>query len=138
MTRESDPPAPPLVLIVDDDEGIRQAIADLLEDEGFATAQAANGLEALNFLADDRATPVLILLDLMMPVVDGWTFCKIRQGVLRLMEIPVIAVSAGSMSGAREPLRADAVLPKPFDPDQLAWLTTRMAGRRSFHRQPAR
>jgi two-component system, OmpR family, response regulator len=112
----------PLVLIVDDDEGIRGAIADLLEDEGFATAQAADGAEALNFLADSSTPPVLILLDLMMPVVDGWTFCKVRQGVQSLMEIPIIAVSAAPMVGTREPLRVEATLSKPFDPDRLAWL----------------
>jgi CheY-like chemotaxis protein len=42
---------------------------------------ANNGLEALNFLADSPRKPSLILLDLMMPILDGWTFCKVRQGV---------------------------------------------------------
>jgi two-component system, OmpR family, response regulator len=121
----------PLILIVDDDEGIRGAIADLLEDEGFATAQAADGAEALNFLADSKTPPVLILLDLMMPVVDGWTFCKLRQGVRSLMEIPVVAVSAAPMVGGRAPLRVEATLSKPFDPDQLAWLITHTARRES-------
>ncbi len=126
----------PLVLIVDDDEGIRGAVADLLEDEGFATAQAADGAEALDFLADCSTPPVLILLDLMMPVIDGWTFCKLRQGLRGLMGIPVIAVSAAQMTGAREPLRVDATLSKPFDPDELAWLIARMAGRQSFFPPP--
>jgi CheY-like chemotaxis protein len=118
-----------LVLIVDDDEGIRGAVADILDDEGFSTAQATNGADALDFLADADGSPTVILLDLMMPVLDGWTFCKIRQGVRSLMEIPVIAVSAGSMVGNREPLRVDATLAKPFDPDELAWLTNRIARR---------
>jgi hypothetical protein len=51
-----------------------------------------------------------------------------------LMEIPVVAISAAPMNGPHEPLRVDATLPKPFDPDALAWLATRMAGRKSFHR----
>jgi two-component system, OmpR family, response regulator len=122
--------ARPLVLIVDDDQGIRGAVADILEDEGFRTAQATDGADALNFLADADGAPTVILLDLMMPVLDGWAFCKIRQGIQSLMEIPVIAVSAGSMLGNREPLRVDATLGKPFDPDELTWLTIRMAGRR--------
>jgi CheY-like chemotaxis protein len=118
-----------LVLIVDDDEGIRAAVAEILVDEGFRTAQATDGVDALNFLADVDGSPTVILLDLMMPILDGWTFCKIRQGIQSLMKIPVIAVSAGSMVGNREPLRVDATLAKPFDPDELAWLTNRIAGR---------
>jgi CheY-like chemotaxis protein len=124
----------PLVLVIDDDDGIREGILDLLEEEGFAAVGASNGLEALNFLAESsQRPPVLILLDLMMPILDGWTFCKVRQGVSMLMEIPVIAISAAPMSGQYEPLRVDATLPKPFDPDALAWLATRMAGRKSFY-----
>ena len=127
------PAARPLVLIVDDDADIREGVAGMLDDEGFATAQAANGADALNFLADAAESPDVILLDLMMPVLDGWTFCKLRQGIQQLMAVPVIAISAGSMVGDREPLRADATLSKPFDPNELTWLTSRMAGRRSFY-----
>jgi len=123
----------PLVLVIDDDEGIREGIVDLLEEEGFAAVGAANGLEALNFLAESKRVPALILLDLMMPVLDGWTFCKLRQGVSMLMEIPVVAISAAPMNGGHAPLRVDATLPKPFDPTALTWLATRMAGRKSFH-----
>ena len=122
----------PLVLVIDDDEGIREGIVDLLDEAGFAAVGACNGLEALNFLAESRRKPALILLDLMMPILDGWTFCKVRQGVAMLMEIPVVAISAAPMNGAYEPLRVDATLPKPFDPDALAWLATRMAGRKAF------
>jgi CheY-like chemotaxis protein len=123
----------PLVLVIDDDEGIREGIVDLLEEEGFSAVGAANGLDALNFLAESKRKPSLILLDLMMPVLDGWTFCKVRQGVSMLMEIPVVAISAAPMNGPHEPLRVDATLPKPFDPEALAWLATRMAGRKSFY-----
>jgi hypothetical protein len=49
-----------------------------------------------------------------------------------LMQIPVVAISAAPMNGTHEPLRVDATLPKPFDPDSLAWLATRMAGRKAF------
>jgi CheY-like chemotaxis protein len=123
----------PLVLVIDDDDGIREGIVDLLEEEGFAAVGASNGLEALNFLAETKRVPSLILLDLMMPMIDGWTFCKVRQGVSMLMEIPVVAISAAPMNGTHEPLRVDATLPKPLDPDALAWLATRMTGRKSFY-----
>ena len=119
-----------LVLVIDDDGDIREGIIGLLEDEGFEVIGANNGLEALNFLADSPRKPSLILLDLMMPILDGWTFCKVRQGVSTLMEIPVVVISAGPMDGTYEPLRADATLRKPFDPDALAWLAAQMAGRK--------
>jgi CheY-like chemotaxis protein len=122
----------PLVLVIDDDEGIREGIVDLLEEAGFAAVGSCNGLDALNFLAESPRKPSLILLDLMMPILDGWTFCKVRQGVAMLMQIPVVAISAAPMSGRHEPLRVDATLAKPFDPDALAWLATRMTGRKSW------
>ena len=123
----------PLVLVVDDDAAIREAIVDLLVDEGFEAVAAGNGVEALNLLAESPRKPSLILLDLMMPGIDGWTFCKVRQGVSMLKEIPVVAISAAPMKGPLEPLRVDATLPKPFDPDALAWIVTRMVGRKSFY-----
>lgn len=117
----------PVILVVDDDEGIRDAIAWLLEDEGFTVRLAANGLEAMNLIADADNAPALIVLDLMMPVMDGWTFCKLRQGVRTLMEIPLLVMSASPMVGDREPLRADAVLSKPLNPNELARMANRMA-----------
>jgi len=128
----------PLVLVIDDDADIRTAIQDLLEGEGFATVGAADGQAALNFLADSPDRPAVILLDLMMPIVDGWTFCKIRQGIVTLMEIPVITISAASTTGTSAPLRVDGGIEKPFDADALIQLVTRMVGRKTFHgRTPA-
>jgi CheY-like chemotaxis protein len=118
----------PLVMVIDDDADIRTAIQDLLDGEGFATVGAADGQAALNLLADSRNRPALILLDLMMPIVDGWTFCKIRQGIVTLMEIPVITISAASTTGTRAPLRVDGSIEKPFDADVLIQLVTRMVG----------
>ena len=123
-------PQRPLILVIDDDAGIREAIVDLLDEEGFATASASNGLEALNFIAESPQKPALIFLDLMMPTLDGWTFCKIRQATQMLMNIPVIAISAASMTGSHEPLRVEATLSKPFDPDALTWLAANMLARK--------
>jgi len=127
----------PLILVIDDDAGIREAIVDLLDEEGFATASASNGLEALNFIAESPQKPALIFLDLMMPTLDGWTFCKIRQATQMLMDIPVIAISAASMTGSHEPLRVEAMLSKPFDPDALTWLAMRMLGRKEKEKSEA-
>ena len=103
-----------------------------------ASQASASGSNGLGKVASTRSGscgpsigPALILLDLMMPILDGWTFCKVRQGVSMLMDIPVVAISAASMSGKHEPLRVEATLPKPFDPDALAWLATRMAKRKA-------
>lgn len=127
-----------MVMVIDDDADIRTAIQDLLDGQGFATVGAADGQAALNLLGDSRNRPALILLDLMMPILDGWTFCKIRQGIATLMEIPVITISAASTTETREPLRVDGSLQKPFDADTLIELVTRMVGRNSFHgRTPA-
>jgi two-component system, chemotaxis family, chemotaxis protein CheY len=123
----------PLVMVIDDDADIRTAIQDLLDGEGFATVGAANGQVALNLLADSRNRPALILLDLMMPIVDGWTFCKIRQGIVTLMEIPVVTISAASTTGTRAPLRVEGSIEKPFEADALIQLVTRMVGGKTFH-----
>jgi len=121
----------PLVMVIDDDADIRSAIEELLDGEGFATVGATDGQAALNLIADMRDRPALILLDLMMPILDGWTFCKVRQGIVALMEIPVIVISAASMTGTHEPLRVDGRIEKPFDADELVRSVTLMVGLRS-------
>jgi CheY-like chemotaxis protein len=126
----------PLVMVIDDDEDIRTAIQDLLDSEGFATVGAADGQAALNLLADLADRPAVILLDLMMPIVDGWTFCKVRQGILTLMEIPVITISAASSAGTSAPLRVEGSIKKPFDADALIELVTRMVGRKGLVGRP--
>jgi CheY-like chemotaxis protein len=118
----------PLVLVVDDDGGIREAATTFLEMEGFATLSASDGVEAFELLADLPAPPALILLDMMMPGMDGWMFCRLRQGIRMLKETPVVVMSTASVLELREPLRIDALLPKPFHPRELTWIATRLAG----------
>ena len=120
----------PTVLVVDDDDGIREALQDLLDDAGFATVGARHGLEALQVLAASSTTPTFILLDLMMPVMDGWAFCDRRRWNRSLREIPIIAISADDISESNRPAGIDAFLPKPIDVDKFASLAARMAGRR--------
>jgi len=119
----------PLVLVVDDDEAIREALADLLDDAGFDTLAAPNGFEALKILAGLDRPPTFILLDLMMPVMDGWTFCSTRRKSRAFREIPVIALSALEVSESERPVGVDAFLPKPIDLDQFARLAARLSGR---------
>jgi CheY-like chemotaxis protein len=124
-------PQRPLVLVVDDDDAIREGLQDLLDDAGFATVGARHGLEALNLLAATPTPPTFILLDLMMPVMDGWAFCDSRVRNRDLREIPVIAVSAVDLSESERPAGIDAFLAKPIDVDKFARLAVRLAGRRS-------
>jgi CheY-like chemotaxis protein len=105
------------VLIVEDDEDLREMMAQLLSLEGFHSATVANGREALQYL-HDAEKPQVILLDLMMPVMDGWEFRRQQQADPELAPVPVIVLSAldqGRTSG----LEAAAFLKKPLDFDRL-------------------
>ena len=127
----------PLVLVVDDDDAIRDALCDLLEDVGFATIGARHGLEALTLLTTLPAAPTFILLDLMMPVMDGWAFCRSRWKSRTLREIPVILISAVDMAESNRPTGIDAFLPKPIDVNRFSRLAERMAGRQRIQVRPA-
>jgi CheY-like chemotaxis protein len=121
-------PRRPLVLVVDDDDGIREALCDLLDDAGFATVGARHGREALKMLAASSEAPTFILLDLMMPVMDGWAFCDSRRKIGALRDIPVVAISAVEISESNRPTDIDAFLAKPIDVDSFAGLAVRLAG----------
>lgn len=82
-----------LVLVVDDDQDIRESLRDVLEDQGYVVATAANGADALEQLRGGLR-PAIVLLDLMMPVMDGWTFRQHQLADPDLAHIPVILVTA--------------------------------------------
>ena len=109
------------ILVIEDDPGIRDALRELLQIEGFGVATAENGAQALQLLDDDMPSPCLILLDLMMPVMDGWTFLEHlerRPGGSRAA-LPVAVVSAASdLTDVIERYGCD-VLRKPIDLDRL-------------------
>jgi DNA-binding response OmpR family regulator len=110
------------VLIVEDDEDLREMMAQLLTLEGFETATAANGREALEYLHEHEAgRPDIILLDLMMPVMDGWEFRRRQQADPTLAPVPVIILSALDYARASN-LEATAFLKKPLDFDRLVSL----------------
>jgi CheY-like chemotaxis protein len=104
----------PRVLIVEDDVDIRETLGAMLATEGYDTAEAANGLEGL--AAARRARPDLIVLDLMMPVMDGWQFRSAQRDDPALASIPVIVISASASSST---IDADTYLEKPFPMDRL-------------------
>jgi CheY-like chemotaxis protein len=108
------------VLIVEDDEDLREMMAQLLTLEGFHAASVSNGREALDYL-HETASPDVILLDLMMPVMDGWEFRRQQQADPTLADVPVIVLSALDHARAAA-LDADAFLKKPLDFDRLLTL----------------
>src|SRR5580692_3619591 len=83
-----------LILVVEDDEVIRGTIMEILEEEGYSSMGAQNGKEALTMLAAAKKLPGLILLDLMMPVMDGWSFRDEQKKNRFFSEIPVVVVTA--------------------------------------------
>ena len=82
------------VLVIEDDEDIRQALLEILEEHGFNAAGVKHGAEALQFLTQATDLPCVILLDLMMPVMDGATFRDAQRQNPRLSTIPVVVLSA--------------------------------------------
>jgi CheY-like chemotaxis protein len=107
---------PKTIMIVEDDISIREVLQESLESEGFLTVQAENGKEGLDKLAS-IPKPSVILLDMMMPVMDGRKFLDIVKQDPNLKTIPIIVVSANA-----SPVQANgahAFIPKPIDFDYL-------------------
>ena len=111
------------VLIVEDDSDLREMMAQLLTLEGFQSATVANGQEALKYLSGGD-TPNVILLDLMMPVMDGWEFRREQQRDPKLADVPVIVLSALDQTRVGD-IGAAAFLKKPLDFDRLLELVRR-------------
>ena len=103
------------ILVVDDDPDILDALVEILEAEGYQADRARNGQEALERLHESR--PTLILLDLMMPVMDGWEFAqKLKEEPGELAQTPVVVLSADrNVSAKAGELGAVGHLAKPFE-----------------------
>src|SRR5688572_3135496 len=116
------------VLIVEDDPFIQEALKEFLESLSLEVMCANNGEQALNWLCNCQSTdsmnlsplPDLILLDLMMPIIDGFTFRKIQMQDPLLSAIPVVVMSAQKdLENKKESLAVSEIIAKPFDIDQL-------------------
>jgi CheY-like chemotaxis protein len=112
--------APAVVLVAEDEPDVRHLVAAVLHEGGYEVLQARHGREAIAQLCEHR--PDLIILDLHMPVMNGWQFCAERQRLAdgRLSAIPVILLS-GLEAAPRQvfALRAAGLVRKPFEPDEL-------------------
>lgn len=115
------------ILVVDDDRAIREALAELLVEEGYRVWSAGDGQQAL--MKVFLHWPDLILLDLMMPVMSGWQFLATRSEYPRLARIPVVVLSAFDVFDRRMD-EATAVHPKPFQVEDVLESIHRLAGAR--------
>lgn len=108
-----EPPSGCHIMVIDDDDESREAVASLLREIGFSVTTMSSAVEALRRLrAGER--PDVIVLDLMLPDMDGWDFRAIQKNVPALAAIPVVA-----MSGSGKLLDAARSLRKPIDPQEL-------------------
>lgn len=104
------------ILIIEDDEGIRATLRLMLEIEGYRIATAGNGKEGLEQLPR-MERPCLILLDLMMPVMNGWEFMQVLEKDMILATIPVVIVTAYGTRGIET--KAQGLIKKPIKLDEL-------------------
>ena len=118
MSKWSVAPVTPLspcqapILVLDDDEGMRVPLCRVLEFDGHRTVQATNGRDGLRLLRDGL-DPCLIIMDLMMPEVDGFAFRAAQVADPRLAEIPTIVLTASALTVGTNALNASAVVTKP-------------------------
>jgi len=105
------------ILVVDDDPDIRDSLREVLEDEGYVVNCVSNGREALDYLKSKQPRPCVILLDLMMPVMDGWQFRREQKQDPEIADIPLVVITA---TGKR-PVLIDAaeLVMKPLDLNRL-------------------
>lgn len=115
------------ILVVDDEETIRELIADTLEEAGFQVFTAGNGARALEVMSE--WVPHLIVLDLMMPQLDGLSFVQLMRLDPQLRTIPVVLVTAAyAAEEAAQQLGARACITKPFELDELLDVVSQIVG----------
>ncbi|MGI9148810.1 MAG: response regulator [Chloroflexota bacterium] len=106
------------ILVVDDDPAIRDIVTDILEMSDYRVRTACNGAEALDDLRFDR--PAAVLLDLMMPVMDGWEFLRQYRIQGRVASAPIVIMSAArDAASVADELGAEAFLIKPFEMEAI-------------------
>jgi len=116
------------VMVVEDDASIRDLVIEVLGSEGLTAVGVENGAEALHRLRRDPVRPALILLDLMMPVMDGWQFRAEQLRDPALARIPVVLMSALQNEECARVAAEDQVT-KPFDLDVLVDTVARFASK---------
>ena len=115
------------ILVIEDDEGIREMLRQVLELYGYAVLTASDGEKGLERLRKNTLNPCLILLDLMMPVMDGWEFMEAFHQSKDWESIPVVVISAFPDKAAD--LHAQGLLAKPLVLDNLLSVVERYCGK---------
>ncbi len=112
------------ILLVEDDEGVRESVAECLASVGYAVRPVANGALALDALRTGRR-PDVILVDLVMPVMDGGELVAAVRANAALRDVPVVLMTAASATSTAALPPADAYLEKPFQLDELLSIVER-------------
>lgn len=123
---------PEQLVLVDDEPGLREAVQAYLEDSGYTVHTASNAREGWD--AVQRVMPDLVITDIMMPQVSGYEFLKQLRDDPRFENLPVVFLTARGMTNDRiqgYDAGCDAYLPKPFDPDELVAIVTRLLKQRA-------
>jgi len=107
----------PYILVVDDDADFRAGLRTALEMKGYQVDEAANGEEALQKLSDKA--PLLVLLDLQMPVMNGREMLQRMRSTPDLKEVPVVIISGFGFEWEAELMGAQGYIGKPFEPEEL-------------------
>jgi CheY-like chemotaxis protein len=109
-----------VVMVVEDDPDVRETIGEILTDASYQPILASNGQEALSSLRAAPEKPCVILLDIMMPVMNGWQFRAQQKNEADLSDIPVVVITAhADASRAAEEMNAAGFLRKPIKLDSL-------------------
>jgi CheY-like chemotaxis protein len=120
------------ILVVDDDPAIRDVVVDILELSHYAVRTAANGAEALEEVR--RHQPAAVLLDLMMPVMNGWEFLRQCRRCGPCSDVPVVVMSAArEAASAASELGAQGFLSKPFEMDDVIAVVGGLVGARGHN-----
>jgi len=129
----------PKVLIIDDDDTYRSVINDVLTESGYLVIEARSGMEGLEQAR--QTNPDVILLDIMMPVMDGYQTCRELRHNPATREIPIIMLTALTDSEARfksKDAGADDYIAKPYPPQEMKNRIERQLRRRALQRKPRR
>jgi CheY-like chemotaxis protein len=119
----------PTILVVEDEAVVRTEVTELLTTAGYTTMEATSGWAALDVLWQADALPQLILLDLMLPGMDGWQFRQMQQQDPDLAGIPVVLLgSAADEERSKTAMQGLAFLTKPIDAEQLLDAVARCCG----------